>query len=195
VTLRNVEPCVCKLQRALPTPRPPQARSAPQAPTDADIIAWFRKVQRYNDHVVPQSRRARTTSRARCPVLDKRRQGQVQSRMLSLLAGQGGVKTLDLPKPAAATRARSRWWAFRWPGLPCGGDRLAKAGCLAARRRHGDAAHDVVRTSALVTNLGVHFKLGRENALAWVTTLDKGQPVAGATVQVSDCRGNELATP
>jgi hypothetical protein len=37
-----------------------------------------------------------------------------------------------------------------------------------------------VRTSALVTNLGVHFKLGRENALAWVTTLDKGKPVAGA---------------
>jgi hypothetical protein len=36
-----------------------------------------------------------------------------------------------------------------------------------------------VRTSALVTNLGVHFKLGRENAVAWVTTLDKGQPVPG----------------
>jgi uncharacterized protein YfaS (alpha-2-macroglobulin family) len=50
-----------------------------------------------------------------------------------------------------------------------------------------------VRTSALVTNLGVHFKLGRENALAWVTTLDKGQPVPGATVQVSDCNGKPLA--
>jgi uncharacterized protein YfaS (alpha-2-macroglobulin family) len=60
--------------------------------------------------------------------------------------------------------------------------------------RHGDGAHDVVRTSALVTNLGVHFKLGRENALAWVTTLDKGQPVAGATVQVSDCNGKPLAS-
>ncbi|MDO8756359.1 MAG: MG2 domain-containing protein, partial [Polaromonas sp.] len=51
----------------------------------------------------------------------------------------------------------------------------------------------VVRTSALVTNLGVHFKLGRENALAWVTTLDKGAPVAGATVRVSSCDGKELA--
>jgi uncharacterized protein YfaS (alpha-2-macroglobulin family) len=52
-----------------------------------------------------------------------------------------------------------------------------------------------VRTSALVTNLGVHFKLGRENALAWVTTLDKGQarwPMP--QVRVSDCRGKELAT-
>ena len=51
-----------------------------------------------------------------------------------------------------------------------------------------------VRTSALVTNLGVHFKLGRENALAWVTTLDKGQPVPNARVRVSDCRGREVAS-
>ena len=51
----------------------------------------------------------------------------------------------------------------------------------------------VVRSSALVTNLGVHFKLGRENAMAFVTSLDKGRPVAGAQVQVSDCRGKPLA--
>ena len=59
--------------------------------------------------------------------------------------------------------------------------------------QYGASRSMVVRTSALVTNLGVHFKLGRENALAWVTTLDKGQPVAGATVRVSDCRGKEVA--
>ncbi|MBS0610809.1 MAG: alpha-2-macroglobulin, partial [Proteobacteria bacterium] len=52
----------------------------------------------------------------------------------------------------------------------------------------------VVRTGALVTNLGVHFKLGRENAVAWVTTLDKGRPVAGARVRVSSCDGRQLAT-
>ncbi len=50
-----------------------------------------------------------------------------------------------------------------------------------------------VRTSALVTNLGVHFKLGRENAAVRVASLDKGKPVAGAKVRVSDCRGRELA--
>jgi antitoxin (DNA-binding transcriptional repressor) of toxin-antitoxin stability system len=44
-----------------------------------------------------------------------------------------------------------------------------------------------------VTNLAVHFKLGRENALAWVTTLDQGRPVAGAAVQVSDCHGKPVA--
>jgi uncharacterized protein YfaS (alpha-2-macroglobulin family) len=46
----------------------------------------------------------------------------------------------------------------------------------------------------LVTNLAVHFKLGRENAIAWVTTLDKGLPVKNASVKVSDCRGKEIAT-
>ena len=50
-----------------------------------------------------------------------------------------------------------------------------------------------VRTTALATNLAVHFKLGRENSVAWVTTLDKGAVVAGAKVRVSDCSGKEIA--
>ncbi|PZQ54885.1 MAG: alpha-2-macroglobulin, partial [Variovorax paradoxus] len=59
--------------------------------------------------------------------------------------------------------------------------------------RYGAGRTMYVRTTALATNLAVHFKLGRENAAAWVTTLDKGQPVAGATVRVSGCDGKEVA--
>ena len=44
----------------------------------------------------------------------------------------------------------------------------------------------------LVTNLGVHFKQGRDNSLVWVTSLDKGLPVEGADVAVSDCNGQPL---
>jgi hypothetical protein len=51
-----------------------------------------------------------------------------------------------------------------------------------------------VRTGVLVTNLGVHFKLGRENSVVWVTTLDRGKPVEGAEVAVNDCRGKPLWT-
>ena len=51
-----------------------------------------------------------------------------------------------------------------------------------------------VRTGVLVTNLGVHFKLGRENSVVWVTTLDRGKPVEGADVAVNDCRGKPLWT-
>ena len=42
-----------------------------------------------------------------------------------------------------------------------------------------------VRTSALVTNLGVHFKWGAVNSGVWVTTLDKAKPVIFA------CNGAE----
>lgn len=46
-----------------------------------------------------------------------------------------------------------------------------------------------VRASGLVTNLALHFKLGGESSLAWVTRLDDGQPVADAVVTVMDCGG------
>ena len=49
-----------------------------------------------------------------------------------------------------------------------------------------------VYSSALVTNLAVHFKRGRESSLVWVTTLDGAKPVAGAKVAVNDCLGAPL---
>ncbi|MBN8846166.1 MAG: alpha-2-macroglobulin [Sphingomonadales bacterium] len=51
-----------------------------------------------------------------------------------------------------------------------------------------------VATAALVTNMAVHFKWGREGSLAWVTALDTGLPVAGAEIRVTDsCTGRLLA--
>lgn len=47
-------------------------------------------------------------------------------------------------------------------------------------------------SSALVTNMGVHFKLGRESSLAWVTQLDNAKPVRGAQVNVATCDGEHL---
>lgn len=49
-----------------------------------------------------------------------------------------------------------------------------------------------VSAGALVTNLAVHFKWGRESSLVWVTTLDKGEPAGGADVAVLDCSGKAL---
>lgn len=45
------------------------------------------------------------------------------------------------------------------------------------------------RSAALVTNLAVHFKHGRESSLAWVTRLDNAAPVPRASIDVQDCRG------
>jgi len=41
-----------------------------------------------------------------------------------------------------------------------------------------------VPTAALVTNLAVHFKKGREASLVWVTTLDQAEPVRDAELPV-----------
>ncbi|MCR8526364.1 hypothetical protein WB334_25690, partial [Escherichia coli] len=128
-------------------------------------------------------------------VIDKDDKTRVQSRMLSLLNGQAGVKTLDMPK-AEAGSARP----FEVIGIPLtpGFHVLEiasqKLGDSLLDERYGSGRTMYVRTSALATNLAVHFKLGRENALAWVTSLDKGKVVAGATVRVSGCDGREVAT-
>ena len=112
----------------------------------------------------------------------------VQSRMVSLLGGQPGVKTLDLPQPAGKDPR-----PFEVIGIPLSpGFHVVEIasqqlGASLLDERHGASRTMYVRTSALVTNLGVHFKLGRDNALAWVTSLDKGAPVAGAVVRVSSC--------
>jgi uncharacterized protein YfaS (alpha-2-macroglobulin family) len=43
--------------------------------------------------------------------------------------------------------------------------------------------------AALVTNLAVHLKLGRESSLVWVTSLGSAKPVPNAEVTVRDCGG------
>jgi alpha-2-macroglobulin len=48
------------------------------------------------------------------------------------------------------------------------------------------------RSAALVTNLAVHLKRGRESSLVWVTHLDDATPAAAASVDVQDCSGKSL---
>ncbi|MGH8847946.1 MAG: alpha-2-macroglobulin, partial [Polaromonas sp.] len=97
VTLRNVE---ATLQLKGLAPAAAGKVSDLQARTDAEIIAWFRKVQRYDGHEVSRKTAAADTKGPLPQPLEARDRDYVQSRMLSLLNGQAGVKTLDLPKPA-----------------------------------------------------------------------------------------------
>jgi uncharacterized protein YfaS (alpha-2-macroglobulin family) len=189
VTLRNVKDAL-QVQGLTPG-----QVSELQPRTDADIIAWFRKVQRYNQFNVTR-KQAQADGLSPLPkVLEDRDKRWVEARAVSLLKGQAGVKAMDLPRPANNDpRPFEVVGIPLTPGFhvveiasPALGDSLLDA-------RYGGSRTMYVRTSALVTNLGVHFKLGRENALAWVTTLDKGKPAAGAFVRVSDCAGKEVAT-
>ena len=188
VTLRNVEAALQVKALAAGQVSDLQPRS------DADIVAWFRKVQRY-DHYQVERKLAAADSKTPLPrALEASDRDYVQSRMVSLLGGQPGVKTLDLPQ-SAGNNPRP----FEVVGIPLSpGFHVVEIasrqlGASLLDERHGASRTMYVRTSALVTNLGVHFKLGRGNALAWVTSLDKGAPVAGAVVRVSSCQGVELA--
>ncbi|GAA6121892.1 MG2 domain-containing protein [Acidovorax sp. FG27] len=198
VTLRNVEADL-RVQGLQPgqagAPDAAASKVATLQPTtDAEIIAWMRKVRRYDSGTVDRAQ-ARRDARGPLPAVlgDDDRQ-RVQTRMLSLLSGLPGVKALDLPKAASGDPR-----PFEVVGIPLaqGFHVVEIASPLLGRslldERHGAGRTMYVRTSALVTNLAVHFKLGRENAAAWVTTLDKGQVVPNAQVRVSSCDGKELA--
>ena len=188
VTLRNVEAALQVKGLA------PGKVSDLQPKTDQDIIAWFRKVQRYDDYQVSRSMASADVKGALPKALEKRDRDYVQSRMVSLLQGQPGVKTLDLPKPVSSDpRPFEVIGIPLTPGFHVVEITSQKLGTSLLDERHGTSRTMYVRTSALVTNLAVHFKLGRENAMAWVTTLDKGTPVANAQVAVSDCNGKQLA--
>ncbi len=188
VTLRRVEAALSLQSKAVGTV------SALKPESDADIIAWFEKVQRYDMARVSRRVAARDLKSPIPEPMDVNDRFEVQSRMLSLLQGQTDVKTLDLPQPQGNDPR-----PFEVVGIPleAGFHVLEIASPLLGEalldERHGAKRTMFVRTSALVTNLGVHFKLGRENSVAWVTTLDKGAPVANAQVRVSDCQGKEVA--
>ena len=196
VTLRNVEAALNI--KGLDTA---QAKAATgkvttlQPSTDADIIAWFRKVQRYDSYSLSRNEVARELGNRLPKPVDTYDRDYIQTRTVSLLGNQPQVKTLDLPTPV---QGDPRPFEVVGIPLPAGFHVVEiasqKLGNSLLDERLGDKRTMYVRTSALVTNLGVHFKLGRENALAWVTTLDKGTPVEGASIRVSDCRGKELAT-
>lgn len=46
-----------------------------------------------------------------------------------------------------------------------------------------------VPSTALITNLSIHLKWGRESSLVWVTELSSGKPMGGVSIEIQDCKG------
>lgn len=113
-----------------------------------------------------------------------------EAREQSLLATETDARRVPLPAVTSASPA-----ATEMVGVP-----LPERGLHFVEAESRVLGHALlaqqkpmhVRTAALVTNLGVHFKRGRASSLVWVTTLDRGRPVAGVAVAVNDCRGRVL---
>jgi uncharacterized protein YfaS (alpha-2-macroglobulin family) len=108
----------------------------------------------------------------------------------SVFAGikDGGIEQFALPKPNGRRAFEVIGIPLRKPGFYV--VELASPKLGAALIEPGATAY--VHTAALVTNLAAHFKHGAESSLVWVTSLDKGRPVAKAQVAVSNCAGAVL---
>ncbi|HWJ06975.1 MAG TPA: MG2 domain-containing protein [Steroidobacteraceae bacterium] len=104
-----------------------------------------------------------------------------------LFAAEDAAEAFDVPRPAGARE-------FEVIGIPLPGNGLHVVELQSlqlGRSLLGAERPRYVATAALVTDLAVHFKWGRESSLVWVTRLHDGKPVADATVTVADyCSGS-----
>lgn len=110
------------------------------------------------------------------------------ARETSVLAHTPGARPVALPRLADAK-------AFQVVGVPLPGPGFYVAeveSSILGAQLLPKPAPLYVPTTALVTNLAVHFKWGRDNSLVWVTTLDKGYLVKDAAVSLWTCTGKVL---
>lgn len=109
-------------------------------------------------------------------------------RELSYLAKNSAAPVTVMPKPNGRR-------AFEVMGIPLGKPgfyvvEIASTQLGSALLKHPRPMY--VRSQALVTDLAVHLKKGRDNSLVWVTSLSTGLPVAKAAVQIFGCDGAAL---
>ncbi|MFZ6813301.1 alpha-2-macroglobulin family protein [Undibacterium sp. Rencai35W] len=174
VTLRNVEKNL--ILRNADGRQSPGTLANLKLDDDAGIIRWINKLNKYHESTVRLNGK------------------DIESRSLGLLSREAGARKIELPtfqdvKDAAPARP------FEVIGIPLkdpGFYVLELESQKLGSALLGKPVPMYVRTSALVTNLAVHIKLGRENGAVWVTTLDNAKPVAGADVRLSNCLGKEL---
>lgn len=160
-----------------------------QARGDAEVLSWYARLRRLEQ--------GGWTSGQMDDILNGRKPrsddgAMMDVRGVSLLAGRDGVQRRVLP--ATSPRETRPFEVLGVPMDAPGFHVLEVASPKLGGALLADQRTMYVRTGVLVTNLAVHIKKGREDLLAWVTTLDEGKVVEGAQVAVLDCNGKELAT-
>lgn len=192
------QPLVPVTLRAVEAPLPVRVL---RLDSDADIIEWMFRTDRLSPGQYVARDEALELGVSQLPQYHNpnrpgRQPSALEARMLSLLEAQPEAQTLQLPASGDNPDRR----ATEVVGIPVepGFQVLEIASPVLGQAlldpdyRSGRTLY--ARTTVLVTNLAVHFKLGAENAMAWVTELDSGKPVADATVQVNRCDGSIVAT-
>ncbi len=145
--------------------------------TDGQIAQWLRDIDNADDSDV-------RTETVNGEEVDVNYTGSE-----SILKGRGNDVSLSLP---------GKGKDFEVVGIPLktpGFYVVELASPALGKSLLGRNAPRYVVAGALVTNMAVHFKWGREGSLAWVTRLDDGKPVGGAEVRVTNsCSGALLAS-
>jgi uncharacterized protein YfaS (alpha-2-macroglobulin family) len=171
VTVRNVEPGLQGRNLAV------AGRSMTLGGSDADVARWLRTVEAAQEEKSDPGPSGHEDARV-----------NMTGAHAVLPQGQGRPLSVALP---------GRGRDFEVVGIPLGKPGfyvVELASPVLGRALLGRNAPRYVAAAALVTDMAVHFKWGRERSLVWVTALGTGKPVANATVQISDsCTGKPLA--
>ncbi|MEO6984045.1 MAG: MG2 domain-containing protein, partial [Paralcaligenes sp.] len=184
LTVRNVEAALATKELSVSTGKV----SDYIAQNDVDVLHWFARVARLqeNDWTPAQIKEIMADKK---PQSDKGK--AINTREISMLDTVASARKLTLPGAA-----KSDLRPFEVIGIPVDpgfhvleieSPRLGESLIAPKKSMY-------VRTSVLVTNLGVHLKRGRDDALVWVTTLDEGKVVPDAAIAVLSCSGQLLAT-
>jgi alpha-2-macroglobulin len=182
VTLRNLEPALSgSVLSTAEAPAVPGSVLRLGSANARAIAGWLGRVRHHQDAEWLEGEEGEAG-------------GRVFAAERSILAGEARVRSIKIPKPNGARAFEVVGIPLKQPGFYVVELASPKLGAALLTGSHpgakgGEVYH--VSTAALVTNLAVHFKQGRENALAWVTALDTGTPVAGAQVSVQDCDGKQ----
>ncbi|RMX02042.1 alpha-2-macroglobulin [Allofranklinella schreckenbergeri] len=170
---------------------------------DRDIMQWLARVQLFSPGGYIQRTRAQKlgvavparAASATGSQGDADDEDAIETRGLSLLSQAPGVTEQTLParRDNAQRRETEVVGIALQPGFQVVEIASPTLGKALLDQAYGEQRVLHARTAVLVTNLMVHFKLGAENAMAWVTALDSGKPVAGARVQVNRCDGQVAA--
>lgn len=138
-----------------------------------EVIAWLKRIQQFeqNDWVYNQK-----TGKH-----EIRKFGAEES----IFRPQHKIQSFPLPKPLPDRETEVIGIPLKEPGfhvVEVASPRLGESLMAKKKPYH-------VRAAALMTNMAVHFKHGRESSLVWVTALDTGKPLPGVEVAVRDCGG------
>ncbi len=170
VTVRAVEPVLIGQAKSI------AGKSVRIADDNAEIAKWLNRLDGAEQADFEEIKRKDGTTRTVNHTRDK-----------PLLTSGGAAMSVPLP---------GKGKAFEVIGIPLkhyGFHVVELASPALGNALLGRNVPRYVAAGALVTDMAVHFKWGRESSLVWVTALESGQPVPHAAIHVTDsCTGKPI---